>query len=116
MPTRTGTWKSSANRGAERHGILAAIRLRLSNGRLEALNSKIRLVSHHSFGFHSAAVAGLRWSESTRAALVARLLAGRRPDQHAFKRLLRMSGRSWPTTASTASQTTCAPGQRAPGA
>ena len=25
------------------------------NGRLEALNSKIRLISHRSFGFHSAA-------------------------------------------------------------
>ena len=37
-----------------RDGILAAIRLGLSNGRLEALNSKIRLISHRSFGFHSA--------------------------------------------------------------
>jgi transposase len=37
-----------------RAGILAAIRLGLSNGRLEALNSKIRLISHRSFGFHSA--------------------------------------------------------------
>jgi len=38
-----------------RHGILAAIRLGLSNGRLEGLNSKVRLISHRSFGFHSAA-------------------------------------------------------------
>ena len=38
-----------------RDGILAAIRLRLTNGRLEGLNSRIRLVSHRSFGFHSAA-------------------------------------------------------------
>ena len=38
-----------------RDGILAAIRLGLSNGRLEGLNSKIRLISHRSFGFHSAA-------------------------------------------------------------
>jgi transposase len=38
-----------------RAGILAAIRLGLSNGRLEGLNSKIRLISHRSFGFHSAA-------------------------------------------------------------
>jgi transposase len=38
-----------------RHGILAAIRLRLTNGRLEGLNSRIRLISHRSFGFHSAA-------------------------------------------------------------
>ena len=37
-----------------RDGILAAIRLRLSNGRLEDLNGKIRLISHRSFGFHSA--------------------------------------------------------------
>jgi transposase len=37
-----------------RDGILAAIRLGLSNGRLEALNSKIRLISHRAFGFHSA--------------------------------------------------------------
>jgi transposase len=34
-------------------GILAAIRLGLSNGRLEGLNSKIRLISHRAFGFHS---------------------------------------------------------------
>jgi len=38
-----------------RAGILAAIRLGLNNGRLEGLNSRIRLISHHSFGFHSAA-------------------------------------------------------------
>ncbi|MCA1677813.1 MAG: ISL3 family transposase [Actinobacteria bacterium] len=37
-----------------RQGILAAIRLGLSNGRLEGLNSRIRLISHRSFGFHSA--------------------------------------------------------------
>src|SRR3712207_7428832 len=29
-------------------------RLGLSNGRLEGLNSKIRLISHRAFGFHSA--------------------------------------------------------------
>ena len=40
---------------AHRHGILAAIRLGLTNGRLEGLNSRIRLISHRSFGFHSAA-------------------------------------------------------------
>ena len=40
-----------------RAGILAAIRLGLSNGRLEGLNSKIRLISHRSFGFHSSATA-----------------------------------------------------------
>jgi transposase len=39
---------------SNRHGILAAIRLGLTNGRLEGLNSRIRLISHRSFGFHSA--------------------------------------------------------------
>jgi transposase len=34
-------------------GILNAIRLGLDNGRLEGLNSRIRLISHRSFGFHS---------------------------------------------------------------
>ncbi|MEO8967324.1 MAG: ISL3 family transposase, partial [Solirubrobacteraceae bacterium] len=37
-----------------RDGILNAIRLGLTNGRLEGLNSRIRLISHRSFGFHSA--------------------------------------------------------------
>ncbi len=37
-----------------RAGILAAIRLGLSNARLEGLNSKVRLISHRSFGLHSA--------------------------------------------------------------
>jgi len=36
-----------------RTGILNAIRLGLDNGRLEGLNSRIRLISHRSFGFHS---------------------------------------------------------------
>jgi len=36
-----------------RDGILVAIRLGLSNGRLEGLNSRIRLISHRAFGFHS---------------------------------------------------------------
>jgi len=38
-----------------REGVIAAVRLGLSNGRLEGLNSKVRLISHRSFGFHSAA-------------------------------------------------------------
>ncbi len=38
-----------------RDGVLAAIRLDLSNGRLEGLNSRGRLISHRSYGFHSAA-------------------------------------------------------------
>ncbi len=40
---------------AHREGILAAIHIGLSNGRLDGLNSRIRLISHRSFGFHSAA-------------------------------------------------------------
>ena len=36
-------------------GVLAAIELGLSNGRLEALASKVRLLSHRAYGFHSAA-------------------------------------------------------------
>jgi transposase len=39
---------------AHRHGILAAIHLGLTNGRLEGLNSRTRLISHRSFGSHSA--------------------------------------------------------------
>ena len=39
---------------AHRQGILAAIRLGLTNARLEGLNSTIRLISHRSSGFHSA--------------------------------------------------------------
>jgi transposase len=37
-----------------KQGILNAIRLGLSNSRLEGLASRIRLISHRSFGFHSA--------------------------------------------------------------
>jgi transposase len=40
---------------ARRDGILAAIRLGLTNSRLEGLHSKVRLLSHRSFGFHSPA-------------------------------------------------------------
>jgi transposase len=35
-------------------GVLAAMKLELSNGRLEAMNSKVRLLSHRAYGFHSA--------------------------------------------------------------
>lgn len=34
-------------------GILAAIRLGLTNARLEGLHNKVRLLSHRSYGFHS---------------------------------------------------------------
>ncbi len=36
-----------------RDGILAAIRLRLSNGRMEGLNNKIGVLKHRAYGFHS---------------------------------------------------------------
>jgi len=35
-------------------GVLEFIRTNLSNGRLEGMNNKIRLLSHRSYGFHSA--------------------------------------------------------------
>ncbi|MGH2705659.1 MAG: transposase [Actinomycetota bacterium] len=38
-------------------GILAAIRLRLTNARVEALNNKVRLITRRAYGFHSAAAA-----------------------------------------------------------
>jgi transposase len=47
--------KAARTLRAHRDGVLAAIRLGLSNGRLEGLNSRVRLISHRSFGFHSAA-------------------------------------------------------------
>jgi transposase len=37
-----------------RDGILAYVRTRLSNGRTEALNGKIRTITRRAFGFHSA--------------------------------------------------------------
>ncbi|MGH3755946.1 MAG: transposase [Pseudonocardiaceae bacterium] len=37
-----------------RDGILASIRLRLSHGRVEGLNNKIRLITRRAFGFRSA--------------------------------------------------------------
>jgi Transposase len=39
-----------------RSGILAPIQLELSNGRLNGLNSRIRLISHRSFGLSRARV------------------------------------------------------------
>lgn len=39
----------------ERHRILAAVHLGLSNSKLEGLNSKIRLINHRGYGHHSAA-------------------------------------------------------------
>lgn len=37
----------------QRDAVLNAIELHLSNGRLEALNAKARLINHRSYGFHS---------------------------------------------------------------
>jgi transposase len=37
-----------------REGILAAIKLGVSNGRLEGLNNKIGVLKHRAYGFHSA--------------------------------------------------------------
>lgn len=42
---------------AHRDGILAAIRLGLSNARLEGLNQRVRLIVRRAFGFHSATAA-----------------------------------------------------------
>nr|WP_305883075.1 transposase [Conexibacter sp. S30A1] len=39
---------------ALRDGILAAIRLGLSNARVEQVNTQIRLITRRAFGFHSA--------------------------------------------------------------
>jgi transposase len=40
-----------------RHGILAAIRLGLSNGKVEGRNAGIRLIARRAWGFHSAQAA-----------------------------------------------------------
>ena len=66
-PDRLDAWLSWASRSRlkpfvklartirkHKQGVLAAIKLGLSNGRLEALNSKVRLLSHRAYGFHSA--------------------------------------------------------------
>jgi transposase len=37
-----------------KHGVLSAIEIGISNGRLEALNSRVRLISHRAHGFPSA--------------------------------------------------------------
>jgi len=45
--------KLAATIDQHRQGIVAAIRLGLSNGRVEAMNSTVRLLSHRSRGFRS---------------------------------------------------------------
>jgi transposase len=42
---------------AHRDGILATIRLGLSNGRVEGLNNRVRLIVRRGFGFHTAGAA-----------------------------------------------------------
>jgi len=45
---------------SHRDGILAAIRLGITNARVEGLNNRVRLITRRGFGFHSAnAVAAL---------------------------------------------------------
>jgi transposase len=41
--------------GKHTEGILAAIELGVSNGRLEGINNKIGVIKHRAYGFHSAA-------------------------------------------------------------
>jgi len=66
-PERLDAWMAWASRSRlrpfvklartireHRQGVLAAIDIGISNGRLEALNSKVRLLSHRAYGFHSA--------------------------------------------------------------
>ena len=40
-----------------REGILAAVRLGITQGRTEALNNKVRLITRRAYGFHSAKAA-----------------------------------------------------------
>ncbi|MDN5756881.1 MAG: ISL3 family transposase [Micrococcaceae bacterium] len=49
--------KAAGTFRAHRHGILAAIARGLSNGRLEGLNRRVRLIVRRAFGFHSAKAA-----------------------------------------------------------
>jgi transposase len=64
--THLGSWLSWASRSKlapfvklgrtlreYRTGVLAAVRLRLSNGRMEGLNNKIGVLKHRAYGFHS---------------------------------------------------------------
>ena len=37
-----------------RDGILQAIRLEINQGRTEALNNKVRLITRRAYGFHTA--------------------------------------------------------------
>jgi transposase len=46
--------KAAATVRKHRDGIFAAIRYRLSNGLIEGLNNKVRLIIRRAYGFHSA--------------------------------------------------------------
>lgn len=46
--------KAAATVRKHRDGILAAIRYGLSNGLIEGLNNKVRLIIRRAYGFHSA--------------------------------------------------------------
>jgi transposase len=49
--------KAARTMRKHRDGILAAIRLGLTNARLEGLNQRVRLIMRRAFGFHSAQAA-----------------------------------------------------------
>lgn len=49
--------KAAATIRKHRDGILAAIRLGISNGLIEGLNNKVRLIIRRAYGFHSAEAA-----------------------------------------------------------
>ena len=49
--------KLAATIRKHRDGILAAVRLGVTNARAEALNNKIRLIVRRAYGFHSATAA-----------------------------------------------------------
>jgi Transposase len=53
-PRRHSRITAPAPRTLSGSGVLAAIELGPSNGRLEALNSKLRWLSHRAYGFHFA--------------------------------------------------------------
>ena len=57
-------------------GLLAWTKLRLSNGALEGMNNKIKLVSHRAFGFRSVEH-HVAWRPSTTAASSRRSRDGR---------------------------------------
>lgn len=53
----TGFVKLNRTIRGHRDGILAAIRLGITNARVEGLNNRVRLITRRAFGFHSAQAA-----------------------------------------------------------